>query len=174
MTVSSAPGQRAERHLGALAIDRAGPGDVVVVHQEGAELSVPSGASWGGLLARAAALRDVAGVIVDGACRDVDEIRAVGLPVHARSVVPFTARRRYVETAVAADITVGGVSVATGDFVLADGSGVVFMRADQVEDVLARARRILAREQLMIQDLHAGTAVSVVLGRDYEEILDDH
>jgi 4-hydroxy-4-methyl-2-oxoglutarate aldolase len=173
MTVSSAPGQRAERHLGALAIDRAEPGDVVVVQQEGAEHSVPMGASWGGLLSQAAALRGIVGIIVDGACRDVDEIRGIRLPVHARSVVPFTARRRYVETAVGAKITVGGVAVATGDYVLADGSGVAFVGADQVRTVLALARRMLAREQLMLQDLRAGTAVSEVLAHDYEEMLDD-
>jgi regulator of RNase E activity RraA len=167
------PGRRAERHLGAQALDQAEPGDVVVVHQEGTEHAPPEAACWGGLLAQAAVLRGVAGVVVDGACRDVDEIRTVGLPVHARAVVPRTARRRYVETAVGADVVIGGVPVACGDYVLADGSGAVFVPASRLDDLLARARRMLAREQLMIQDLRAGAAVSDVLGRDYEKILDD-
>lgn len=174
MTVSAAPGAVAERHLGALAIDRAEPGDVVVLRQETPGDAAPEAACWGGLLTQAAQLRGVAGVIVDGACRDVDEIRSVGLPVHARTVVPRTARRRYVETSVGTDIEVGGVVVRTGDYVLADGSGVVFIPAAVVGEAITRARRMLAREQQMIQDLRSGLSVADVLGRDYEKILDDN
>jgi 4-hydroxy-4-methyl-2-oxoglutarate aldolase len=174
MTVSSAPGVRAERHLGAAAIDRARPGDVIVIRQQGEPDVVPSSAAWGGLLSMAARLRGVGGVIIDGACRDVDEIRELGLAVCARAVVPFTARRRYVETAVGEDVTIGGVAVSEGDVVVADASGVVFIKASDVDAVLARAGRMLAREQLMIKDLTAGAAASDVLGRDYEDILDDH
>jgi regulator of RNase E activity RraA len=173
MTVAAAPGAVAERHLGAQAIDQAMPGDVVVVRQETPSDAAPEAACWGGLLAQAAILRDVAGVIVDGACRDVDEIRGVRLPVHARTVVPRTARRRYVETSVGTDIDVGGVAVHAGDYVLADGSGVVFIPAPVIGEVITRARRMLAREQQMIQDLRSGLSVSDVLGRDYEKILDD-
>jgi 4-hydroxy-4-methyl-2-oxoglutarate aldolase len=174
MTVTTAPGQRAERHLGAAAIDRAGPGEVIVVHQQRtAEGALPS-AAWGGLLARAAQLHGIGGVVIDGACRDVDEIRELGLPVSARAVLPFTARRRCIETAVGDDVMVDGVTVATGDVVVADASGTVFVRVADLDAVLARARRLLAREQLMIADLTAGGAASDVLGRDYEDILDDH
>jgi 4-hydroxy-4-methyl-2-oxoglutarate aldolase len=94
--------------------------------------------------------------------------------VCARAIVPFTARRRYVETAVGDDITIGGVAVSTGDVVLADASGVAFIQAADLDAVLGRARRMLAREQLMVKDLTAGAAACDVLGRDYEEILDDH
>ena len=153
MTVTTAPGQRAERHLGAAAIDRARPGEVIVVHQQRtADGALPS-AAWGGLLARAAQLHGIGGVVIDGACRDVDEIRELGLPVSARAVLPFTARRRCIETAVGADVVIDGVTVATGDVVVADASGTVFVRAADLDAVLARARRLLARERLMIADL---------------------
>jgi 4-hydroxy-4-methyl-2-oxoglutarate aldolase len=174
MTVTSAPGQRAERHLGAAAIDRARPGEVIVVHQQRtADGALPS-AAWGGLLARAAQLHGISGVVIDGACRDVDEIRELGLPVSARAVLPFTARRRCIETAVGADVVIDGVRIATGDVVVADATGTVFVRAADLDAVLARARRLLARERLMIADLTGGAAASDVLGRDYEDILDDH
>jgi regulator of RNase E activity RraA len=173
MTVASAPGQRAERHLGAAAIDRARPGEVIVVHQQRAADGALASAAWGGLLARAAQLHGIGGVVIDGACRDVDEIRELGLPVSARAVLPFTARRRCIESTVGADVVVDGVRVATGDVVVADATGTVFVRAADLDVVLARARRLLAREQLMIDDLTAGAAASAVLGRDYEDILDD-
>jgi regulator of RNase E activity RraA len=174
MTVATAPGQRAERHLGAAAIDRAGPGEVIVVHQQRtADGALPS-AAWGGLLARAAQLHGIGGVVIDGACRDVDEIREIGLPVSARAVLPFTARRRCIETAVGADVVIDAVTVATGDVVLADATGTAFVRAADLDAVLARARRLLARERLMIADLAGGASASDVLGRDYEDILDEH
>jgi 4-hydroxy-4-methyl-2-oxoglutarate aldolase len=173
MTVTSAPGQRSERHLGAAAIDRARPGEVIVVHQQRTANGALPSAAWGGLLARAAQLHGIAGVVIDGACRDVDEIRELGLPVSARAILPFTARRRCIQTAVGDDVLVDGVTIATGDIVVADGSGTVFVRAADLDAVLARARRVLAREQLMIADLTAGAAASDVLGRDYEDILDD-
>jgi 4-hydroxy-4-methyl-2-oxoglutarate aldolase len=174
MTVTSAPGQRAERHLGAAAIDRARPGEVIVVHQQRTSDGALPSAAWGGLLARAAQLRGIGGVVIDGACRDVDEIRELGLPVSARAALPFTARRRCIETAVGADVVIDGVTIATGDVVVADATGTVFVHAADLDAVLARARRLLAREQLMIADLTGGAAASDVLGRDYEDILDDH
>jgi 4-hydroxy-4-methyl-2-oxoglutarate aldolase len=174
MTVTSAPGQRAERHLGAAAIDRARPGEVIVVHQQRAADGALPSAAWGGLLARAARLHGIGGVVIDGACRDVDEIRELGLPVSARAVLPFTARRRCIETAVGADVVIDGVRIATGDVVVADATGAVFVRAADLDAVLARAGRLLARERLMIADLTGGAAASDVLGRDYEDILDDH
>jgi 4-hydroxy-4-methyl-2-oxoglutarate aldolase len=174
MTVMTAPGQRAERHLGAAAIDRARPGEVLVVHQQRTLDGALPSAAWGGLLAQAAQLRGVGGVVIDGACRDVDEIRELGLPVSARAVLPFTARRRCIETAVGADVVIDGVAIATGDVVVADATGTVFVRAADLDAVLARARRLLARERLMIADLIGGAAASDVLGRDYEDILDEH
>jgi 4-hydroxy-4-methyl-2-oxoglutarate aldolase len=174
MTVMIAPGQRAERHLGAAAIDRARPGEVLVVHQQRTPDGALPSAAWGGLLARAAQLHGIGGVIIDGACRDVDEIRELGLPVSARAVLPFTARRRCIETAVGADVVIDGVTIATGDVVVADATGTAFVRAADLDAVLARARRLLARERLMIADLIGGAAASDVLGRDYEDILDEH
>jgi 4-hydroxy-4-methyl-2-oxoglutarate aldolase len=173
MTVSTAPGQRAERHLGAAAIDRARPGEVIVVHQQRTPDGALPSAAWGGLLARAAQLHGIGGVVIDGACRDVDEIRELGLPVSARAALPFTARRRCIETAVGADVVIDGVRVASGDVVVADATGTVFVRAADLDAVLARAGRLLARERLMIADLAAGAAATDVLGRDYEDILDE-
>src|SRR2546423_574091 len=76
-TVASAP------HLGARAIEAASPGDVIVIANDGRlEMAV-----WGGLLALGACSRGVAGTIVDGACRDVDENQELGYPVFARAAV---------------------------------------------------------------------------------------
>ena len=80
--------ERPKQHLGTTAIDAAKAGDVLVVDNAG-RVDV---ASWGGILALGAKTRQIQGVIIDGVCRDVDEIRDIGLPVYARGVVPITAR----------------------------------------------------------------------------------
>lgn len=169
MKVVADPGAKAERHLGAEAIETAAPGDVIVIQQPPS--SVVS-ATWGGLLARAAHLQGIGGVVIDGNCRDVDEIRDIGLPVLSRGVVPFTARRRYVEATVGEPVVIEGVEVRAGDYVVADGSGATFIRADDAARVVERAQLIVRRELLMVKDLMAGASPSTVMGKDYEELLD--
>ncbi|GGJ39855.1 4-carboxy-4-hydroxy-2-oxoadipate aldolase [Streptomyces brasiliensis] len=170
MRTVPAQGRTSTQHLGTAAIERAKPGDIIVVEQAGAG-AAPVSATWGGLLAQAARLRDIGGIVIDGACRDVDEIRELGLPVSARTAVPFTARGRYVEDTVGRPIRVGEVTVADGDWVVADASGVAFIAASRIEDVLRHAERLVAKERLMAEGLRRGDLPSAVLGRDYEEML---
>ena len=113
----------ASRHLGTAAIDAAQPGDVIVVEQR----TGIDAASWGGNLALGAKLRGVAGVIVEGPARDVDECRMHDFAVFARSHTARTARGRIVETGTNVPITVGDIQVSPGDYVVADGSAVVFV-----------------------------------------------
>jgi regulator of RNase E activity RraA len=154
-------------HLGAAAIDIAEPGDVIVVEHRGrTDVS-----GWGGLLSRAAIRAQVAGVIVDGACRDIDEYRALGFPVFARAAVPHTARGRVIEHSSGEPICVADVIVHPGDIVFADGSGVVFLTQEKAEDVIALAERLHAKELLMIKAIEAGEPIKQVLGANYEDML---
>lgn len=161
------PPEAPKRHLGSTAIEASGPGHVIVIDNGG---RVGMG-SWGGLLSLAASLRGVAGVVSDGACRDVDEARELGFPVFARAPVARTARERAHEVAVGEPVELGGTTVSPEDVVVADGSGVVVLPADRVEEVVAKAESIAAREARMQADLRAGTPVSQVLGGAYEDML---
>jgi 4-hydroxy-4-methyl-2-oxoglutarate aldolase len=107
MRTVPADGHTSHRHLGTAAIERADAGEVIVIEQ--ASGGFPASATWGGLLARAAHLRRIGGVVIDGACRDVDEIRELRLPVSARAVLPFTARGRFVEDTVGEPVVIGQV-----------------------------------------------------------------
>ena len=155
-----------KRHLGSGAVMAASAGDIIVVEHGRTDVS-----GWGGLLSRGAVRKNIAAVIVDGGCRDVDESRDLGLPVFARSAVPVTARGRVAEHAFDCPITMGGVAVNPGDFVVADGSGAVFVAAAEVERVLTAAGRIAAREALMVRDIEAGKPIGDVMGADYEDML---
>jgi len=156
-----------KRHLGAGAIMAASAGDVIVVEHRGrTDVS-----GWGGLLSRGALMKKVSGVLIDGAFRDIDEARELGLPVYARAAVPITARGRVAEHDFNSPITFSGVAVAPGDYVIADGSGIVFIKQDVAERVLEAAEDIFAREQIMAEAIEAGTPIGDVLGANYEDML---
>jgi 4-hydroxy-4-methyl-2-oxoglutarate aldolase len=156
----------AARHLGASAIEAAKSGDIIVVQHPGGEA-----AGWGGILSLGAKLRSVAGAIVGGPVRDIDDSRALDFPVFATAVTPRTARGRIVEAACNEPITIAGVPVAPGDFVIADGSGVVFVKAGEIDRVLDTAEALARREREMTTALLEGTAVGDVMNADYEQLL---
>jgi 4-hydroxy-4-methyl-2-oxoglutarate aldolase len=155
-------------HLGAKAIAGAEPGDVIVVDNDaGHGIS----AGWGGLLALAASVKGVAGVVVYGAARDIDDVASVGLPMYSHTTTPRTARSRTVEVATNSPLRLEDVLVEPGDLVLADGSGVVFVKAANAEEVIAKAADLVAKELDMAAALRAGVPVTDVLAGSYESML---
>jgi 4-hydroxy-4-methyl-2-oxoglutarate aldolase len=157
------------RHVSTTAIETALPGDIIVVEQH----TGINAASWGGILSLGAKLRGVAGVIADGPVRDIDEARQHDFPVFGSGVTTFTARGRLVELATNGPITVGDVGVHAGDYAIADGSGAVFILAENIERVLATAEEIFAREAAMARALREGKPITEVMGANYENMLRD-
>jgi regulator of RNase E activity RraA len=155
------------RHLCTAAIEAAEPGDIIVVEQR----TGIDAASWGGNLSIGAQVRGVAGVIVEGPVRDIDESRRLDFPVFARTHTARTARGRIVEVATHEPITVGEVPVSPGDYVVADGSGVAFIPQSQIERVLETAETIVQREEAMAAAIRKGTPISQVMGVNYERML---
>lgn len=163
-------GRKRRRHLGTAALEALEPGDAIVVANAGRM----EAAAWGGLLARAATMRDAAGVIVDGAVRDIDEMEELGFSAFARGAVPISARGRWVEAGSGEPVELGCVRVETGDFVVADGTGVVLLPARRVPEILDAAEELAAREAEMAARLDAGETPTAVLGRGYEGATDAH
>jgi regulator of RNase E activity RraA len=155
-----------KRHLGTGAIMAAEAGDVIVIQHGRLDVS-----GWGGLLSRGAVAKRLSGVIIDGAFRDIDQARELQFPIYGRAAVPITARGRVVEHAFNEPVTIAGVEVAPGDLVLADSSGVVFIRAANTAEVVATAEDLFRREQLMARDIEAGVPIGDVLGANYEDML---
>ncbi len=116
------------------AIDSVEPDDVIVCAAGG---SMRSGL-WGELLSGAATNCGCAGVIVDGAVRDIAKMRAMGFPVFARGTCPYDSRNR--QRVINYDVTVEieGVQISPGDIVAADEDGVVVI-PKSVEDVVIQA-----------------------------------
>lgn len=127
-------------------IDAANPGDVGVIVMEGS-LDV---AAIGGLMGTAAKARGMAGMVLDGAVRDIAELRALELPVYARSASPATAVGRYASVSKQVPVECAGVTVSPGDIIVAGEDGVVVVPKDRAEEVLRRAREIDERETKMV------------------------
>jgi regulator of RNase E activity RraA len=127
-------------------IDSAEPGEVGVIVMEGT-LDV---AAIGGLMGTAAKARGMAGMVLDGAVRDIAELRALGLPVYARSASPATAVSRYASVDKDIAVECAGVRVVPGDIIVADEDGVVVVPKDKAEQVLKAAQEIDERETAMV------------------------
>jgi len=155
------------RHLCTAAIDAAKPGDIIVVEQR----TGLDAASWGGNLSIGAQVRGVAGVIVEGPARDIDDSRKLDFTVFARSHTARTARGRIVEVATNEPITVGDVTVSPGDYAIADASAVVFVAQNEIARVLEAAEAIMQREDALAQAIRSGTPISQVMAGNYENML---
>jgi RraA family protein len=128
------------------------PGDVLVI-DAGGDLN---NAVIGGILTFYAAKIGVAGIVIDGAIRDVAEIREREFPVYARGV---THRGPYKDGPGEINVTVsvGGMVVNPGDVVVGDQDGVLAIPQEDVEAVIEKARAVLAAEARTIQAMEAGT-----------------
>lgn len=171
VTVSLAPadGAAAHRHLGTAAVEAGEAGQIVVISHKGRT----DVAGWGGILSLGAKLKGMEGVIIDGACRDIDEAREMALPIFGRVGVPRTARGRIVEDSWNEPIEICAIPVSPGDYVIADGSGVVFIPESKVAQVIAAAEKIVRKERLMADAVRAGQPLSAVMGANYEAMLKD-
>jgi regulator of RNase E activity RraA len=167
VTLEPGPAPPGGGHLGTRALGEARAGDVLVVANQG---RLEAG-SWGGLLTLGAQEAGVAGVVVDGALRDADEVDELAVAVFARASTPRTARGRFHEVATGAPVEVGGVTVEPGAWVVADGGGVVFIPAAEVARVIEVAEEMAAREAEMAIALRAGRRGAEVLDGRYEEML---
>lgn len=166
MTAAGAVDSKA--HLGVDAIQSSAAGDVIVIDNRG-DLQ---NNCWGEILSMAALKRGIAGVVIDGAARDVDACEAFGFPVHARGTVPVTARGRIVQESWNVPIRLGNVAVRPGDVIVADVNGVVVIAQAHLDRVVAAAEEIHARETRMVEALRAGRSiVDVDREFNYEQML---
>jgi 4-hydroxy-4-methyl-2-oxoglutarate aldolase len=160
--------QQPTQHLGTPAIEAAQPGDIIVIDNAGQ----PQFSTWGGLLSLSAKLKGVSGVVIDGACRDIDEARDLEFPVYSRGVVPMTARGRVMQESFNHEIQFAGVQCRPGDLVIADGSGVVIIPREREEEVVTAAEAVFAKEAEMAAGIRKGYSGLEMLEKlGYEQML---
>jgi regulator of RNase E activity RraA len=118
-------------------------GDVLVIDACGIE----GISTFGGMASSKAAAAGIAGIVVDGAIRDIDQINAVGLPAWSRSITPRTGKWRLEAVAVNTPICCGGEQVQPGDLVLADESGVCFIPLEVADGAIPEIFAVAEREE---------------------------
>ena len=126
-------------------IDEAKAGEVGVIVMEGT-LDI---AAMGNLMATAAVERGMAGMVLDGAIRDLWDVRRMGLTVYARSKSPRTTVGYYATVAKNVPVECAGITVRPGDIIVADEDGVVVVPQERAEEVLKQAQAIDDRERGM-------------------------
>jgi 4-hydroxy-4-methyl-2-oxoglutarate aldolase len=132
-------------------MDRAQPGEVLV-------LTLPDPepvALIGELLMTQAKARGVAALLVDAAVRDVAELRELGVPVWARWIRVRGATKTEIG-ALDVPVEVGGATIEPGDTLVLDDDGVVVVRGERVDEVLAASRERLDKERVKRAKLEAG------------------
>ena len=139
------------------ALRAAAPGSVLVVATDGGGRAVS-----GELFATEAARRGLAGIVVDGYCRDLRGLRTIGLPVFARGTCPASGGTREAGRA-NVPVRIGGVLVHPGDLVAGDDDGLLIAPFEQVVAALPGAEEIERAERALLaamadgQELHALT-----------------
>lgn len=166
--VTAAGLTKSKQHLGINAIDAASPGDIIVIDNAGRR----DVSCWGEILTVGALMKSIAGVVIDGAFRDLDVIKTLSFPVFARGVVPVTARGRVMQESFNVLIQCGGVQVRPGDIIIGDDNGVVVVPHEMAEEVLKIAIELHEKERMIVEELRRGIPISEVDKKfRYEEML---
>ncbi len=154
VTVQSFPGDWAKP---VEAIDVCRPGDVLVIYNAAATHVSP----WGELATRSAINRGVAGVIIDGSARDVDDIRALKFPLFARACVPNAGEPKGFGE-INAEIPCCGQTVRPGDWIVADESGAVVVPKERAYEVARRALEVKKNEERVRAEIARGSTLAEV------------
>lgn len=168
LKMTAAGETKGKHHLGVKAIDVANEGDIVII-DNGGRLDT---SCWGGILANGAKVKGITAVMIDGACRDLDDCIEVDFPVYARGTVVATARGRVMEESTNTIIQFGGVQVRPGDIVMGDRSGVVIVAQEHIDEILEKAELLYQKEEDMIREIRNGVSMMEVDSKyNYEKML---
>jgi len=138
------------------AIDRAKPGDVIVVDAGGNDMAV-----WGELASWSAKVKGLAGVVIDGAARDIEEILDIGFPCFSKFVVPHAGEPKGYG-GIGHEIVCGGQTVRSGDWIIGDENGVIVVPQEHSVEIANRAVDVAERENRIREEIKRGGSLSKV------------
>ena len=139
------------------AIDLAGPGDVLVIYNGSNNI-----APWGGLATLSCKIRGIEGVVVDGAVRDLQEIRPMDYPLFSSDVVPNAGDPKGMGE-INSEIVCGGQTVRPGDYIVGDDSGVVVIPKERAYEIARRAKEVEKTENRLFEEISRGKTLSQVV-----------
>ena len=139
------------------AIDLAGPGEVLVIYN-GSNFIAP----WGGLATLSCKIKGIEGAVIDGAVRDVNEIRAMNYPIFASGITPNAGDPKGMGE-INSEITCGGQAVKPGDYIVGDESGVVVIPKERAYEIARRAKEVEKTESRLYEEIKRGSTLSQVV-----------
>lgn len=141
-------------------IDAAQRGDVIVIDGGGSRYS-----TWGGMASFAAKMKGVAGIVVDGATRDLEEMVEFDFAVFSRHMAPTTGRTRLKVEAINVPVCVGGVDVNPGDIIVGDGTGVIAIPIGRADEVVSFAEKCQLDDSAAMADMKNGLTFSQAMAK---------
>jgi regulator of RNase E activity RraA len=142
------------------AVGLARPGDVLVIDR----LGDMRHACMGGVVALAAKVAGVAGVIIDGLACDFHEFVQYDLPVWCRGEAALTGKSLASDGALNVPVSCGGVAVLPGSAVLADSGGVFVCARDEIDEIYEMGLPMQQREPATLERLRAGEKLGAITG----------
>jgi 3-hexulose-6-phosphate synthase/6-phospho-3-hexuloisomerase len=139
------------------AIDVARKNEVIVINNDGATHVAP----WGELATLSCVKKEISGVVIDGAVRDVDDIRTMKFPLFAKAVVPNAGEPKGFGE-INAEIQCGGQYVRPGDWIIGDESGVVVIPAERAYEIARRALEVRKNEERIREEIRRGSTLAEV------------
>jgi len=140
------------------AIKTAKPGDILVINNDQGTSVAP----WGELATLSAINQGIKGVIIDGAARDIDDIRRMKFPIWVKATVPNAGEPKGFGE-IGSEIFCGGQSVSPGDWIIADESGVVVIPRVRRYEIARRAKEVYNTELRIREEIRRGKTLSEVM-----------
>jgi len=119
-------------------------------------------AVWGELASHSCLVKGVAGVVIDGAVRDLDTILELNFPCFSRHVAPHAGEPKGLGE-IGSEIDCGGQRVHAGDWIVGDESGLIVVPQEQAVEMANRAIDVLERENRIREEIKRGGTLSSVL-----------
>lgn len=115
--------------------------------------------------------KKIAGIVIDGFCRDTASISQIGLPFYARGICPKACSKKKLGN-LNVPIQCGGITISPGDVILGDEDGLIAIKLEEFPALLVEAIEIAKREALVLKKIHAGTSFLdlVNFSEHYEKI----
>jgi len=139
------------------AIDKAEKGWVLVIDVKKGKTAV-----WGELATWSAKLKNLAGVVIDGAVRDYDDLIKIRFPIFSRYIVPNAGEPKGFGE-IGAEIICGNHTVRTGDWIIGDDSGVVVVPQEIAQEIANRALDVKEGENRIREEIKSGGSLGSVL-----------
>jgi len=153
-TVRTYPGDWAKT---VQAIDMAEPGQVIVIDAGGVGPAV-----WGELATHGAIQKKIAGVVIDGAIRDAQEIRKLKFPAFSKLIMPSAGEPKgFGETEI--PVNINGIKVFPGDYIVGDDDGVVVIPQIKIVEIINRAMSVLEMENRVREEIDKGSTLAKVI-----------